>query len=184
MRDVFCFVVLFVFLSCGEVTGYSSGSADDGKIRYCAYGNPLFHTRRKLLEFAIQKDALRKGESFFIGPVELIGNSASVECGYEPHTPYSQYIHAFEETGNAQPYEPLYVLVDNMHSDSLMLLVNYSYILESDTSYEVTDGTLYIPLEGVGNTSLSGVVDKGLPLKHIFAKGKQRIILDVDNLIL
>lgn len=185
MRNVVLFIIILAFVSCASRSNKPSGGGGKENFRYCAYGNPLLHERRILLEFILSGTALESGGTFTVGPAELLGNNATMESWYEPFIPYSKHIHALVgKKSIAYPFRPLFVELYNMGSDSLQLLLHYSYTLENDTLYEVTEGTLNIPIYNVRERQLNRVEFEDMPLKQTFTKAAQRIILNVDNLIL
>ena len=77
-----------------------------------------------------------------------------------------------------------FVELYNMSGDSLQLLLHYSYTLDNDTAYEVVEGTLNIPVYNVRERPLNRIEFEDMPLKQTFTEAAQRIILNVDNLIL
>lgn len=184
-RDVVLFIVILAFISCASRSNKPSGSGGNENLRYCAYGNPLLHERHILFEFILSGTALENGVTFTVGPAELLGNNATMESWYEPFVPYSKHIHALAgENSITYPLQPLFVELYNMSGDSLQLLLHYSYTLDNDTAYEVVEGTLNIPVYNVRERPLNRIEFEDMPLKQTFTEAAQRIILNVDNLIL
>ena len=176
-RKVILFLMLFLLYSCGGSGDAFVRSGAVGMLNRSAGDAAAYARQRKLLELVVRQKALHSNDTYTIGPVELLGNNGTMDSCCRP---------LFSDFENSAILNVSHVY-NKQHSpggDSALMLVHYSYTHESDTTYEVTEGTVCIPVPDAARVPVSTIILDHLPFRHNLTKGARRIILNIDNLLL
>lgn len=182
MRNVVFSILLVLNFSCSCDGGSPSGN---GMHSSAAYENRVVQARSELFRLAVGRNGQERKELFIIGPIEILGNNGVAGTGYRPHSFTDGRRGTFAGSGGiARTYKSGNSVAGGLSGDSIILLLHYSYIVESDTVYEVTEGTLSIPLEEKVTLPLYKFIIEHLSLKNIYTRGVQGATLGADNLIL
>ena len=176
-RKVILFLMFILLLSCSVSGDRGARTEVAGELRYKLLDAVTYAGQRRMLELVVRQKTLHGNDIYTIGPVEILGNNGTVDtCCRSPFPDY--------ENSRALNVSHAYNARHCSGSDSVLILVRYSYTHESDTVYEVTEGTVCIPVPDAAGVPVNTMILDRLPFRHNLTKGARRIILDIDNLLL
>ena len=182
VRYVLFAIVIFFIISCSNGVDSSLVSSDGN--HSLAYSNPYIHAHRKLLEFSVAQNTLRNDEKISIGPVEILGGGGLITCVYEPYTSYCGNLRTNKKaTATSHTQQPLYVEISNMCNNEILLLLHYTYTVDSDSIYQVTDGVLYIPIKNSPTPQLNQFILENSPVQQTVTEKRRQIMLNVNDLL-
>ena len=147
-------------------------------------GKAVLHTQRSLLEVTPCCQYFFDTE-FTLGSLELLGRGI-MQFGRADYHSVNEHLHTLRLGEFHNLTFPFYIEIQHSPDDSLTLLIKYSYSCESDTLFEVVEGTLYIPLQRDSDALYHKLQLDGLPLQEI-DKGKgasESLMLDIECLLM